>query len=86
MTPEEARLAMRRASSWRTICEVHREMFDICETLPDPVKSRIQNLVIEAFIMGKKMDAKLREYCAAWDEGFYAVNTDRREDIQRRRA
>lgn len=77
---------MRRASSFRTICEVHREIFDACEGLPPAEKEVIQNLVIEAFIMGKKIDAKLREYKADWDAGFYDKNNDRRVDRQRRSA
>lgn len=85
MTREEALVALRRASSFRTICEVHREIYDAAETLPEPQKSEIQNKILEAFIMGKKMDAKLREYKADWDAGFYEVNTDRRADRHRRK-
>lgn len=84
MTREEALVAMRRASPWRTICEVHREIHDACEALPEPTKTKIQDLVIEAFIMGKKIDARLREYKADWDAGFYEKNIDRRADRARR--
>lgn len=84
MTREEALVAMRRASSFRTICEVHREIYDAAELLPPADKEKIQNLVLDAFIMGKKMDAKLREYKADWDAGFYEVNTDRRADKRKR--
>lgn len=86
MTPEQAVGHMKRASSFRTICEVHREMFDLCDELSEPQKSAFQNLVIEAFIMGKKMDAKLREYKADWDAGFYELNRDHRQDSARRKA
>lgn len=86
MTRDEALVSMRRASSFRTICEVHREIFDLCETLPEPVKTKVQDLVIEAFIMGKKIDARLREYKADWDAGFYDLNPDRRADRARRNA
>lgn len=85
MTRDEARIAIRRASSFRTICEVHREIYDLAEILPEPQKENLQNLVLDAFIMGKKMDAKLREYKADWDAGFYEVNTDRRADRLRRK-
>lgn len=81
ITREEALALMRRASSWRTICEVHREIYDLCEGMPD-----VRELVIEAFIIGKKMDAKLRAYKADWDEGFYGKNDDHRADSKRRKA
>lgn len=84
MTRDEALKAMRRASPWRTICEVHREIYDACVALDEPLKSTIEELVIEAFIMGKKMDAKLREYKEDWQDGFYEVNKDRRADRARR--
>ena len=85
MTRDEALVALRRASSYRTICEVHRELYDAAEHLPTAEKEKIQNLVLDAFIMGKKMDAKLREYKADWDAGFYELNTDRRADRHRRK-
>lgn len=86
MTREEALVAMRRASSFRTICEVHREIYDAADALPEPLKAKVQDLVIEAFVMGKKIDARLREYKADWDTGFYQLNTDRRADRARRNA
>lgn len=86
MTREEALAQMKRASSFRTICEVHREIYDAAATLPESQRDRIHGLVIEAFIMGKKMDAKLREYKADWDTGFYEENTDHHSDSKRRRA
>jgi hypothetical protein len=79
MTREEALNWMRRASSWRTICEVHREIYDALED------EKLKDLVLEAFIMGKKMDATLREYKADWDAGFYGKNEDRRADSKRRK-
>lgn len=81
MTREQALAEMRRASSFRTICEVHREIFDLAAGQPD-----LQELVIEAFIMGKKMDSKLREYKLDWDAGFYGRNEDHRADSRRRKA
>jgi hypothetical protein len=85
MTRDEAMLQLRcKASSWRTICEVHREMFDLAETLPEPDRTKLQELVIDAFIMGKKMDGKLKDYKADWDAGFYDLNTDRSEDRAKR--
>lgn len=78
MTREEALKQLKRSSSFRTICEVHREIYEATED------QKIRDLVVEAFIMGKKMDAKLREYKPTWDDGFYEVNTDRRADRKRR--
>ena len=71
---------MRRASSWRTICEIHREIYEACES------EKVRELVLEAFIMGKKMDAKLRQYKADWDAGFYEPNADHHSDSKRRKA
>lgn len=81
MNRDEALGHLRRASSWRTICEVHREIYEACESLP-----AVRELVIEAFVMGKKMDQKLREYKADWDVGFYERNVDHRADSKRRKA
>lgn len=86
MTRDEALANMRRSSSFRTICEVHREIFDSCGVLPESIRDHLQDLVIEAFIMGKKMDAKLREYKADWDNGFYEPNVDHHADSKRRKA
>jgi hypothetical protein len=85
MTRDEAKTQLRcKASSWRTICEVHREMFDLSEKLSEPYRTRLQELVIDAFIMGKKMDGKLKDYKADWDAGFYDLNTDRSQDRAKR--
>ena len=80
MTRDEALALMKRASSWRTICEVHRDIYDATQD------EKIRDLVLEAFVMGKKMDAKLREYKADWDAGFYLPNEDHRADSKRRKA
>jgi len=86
VTPEEILGQFRRASSFRTICEVHREIYDLCESLPDKEKMALRSLVIEAFVMGKRMDGKLREYKSDWDSGFYERNVDHRDDSRRRKA
>jgi hypothetical protein len=78
MTREEARLQLQcKASSFRTICEVHREIFDAAG-------EEIRELVIDAFIMAKKMDEKLKAYKVDWDAGFYELNADRAEDRKKR--
>ena len=85
MTRDEAVTQLRcKASSFRTICEVHREIYDASEYLEEPTKTHIRELVIDAFIMGKKMDGKLKDYKADWDAGFYELNADRAEDRTKR--
>lgn len=85
MTRDEALVQLRcKASSFRTICEVHREIYDATEGLDEQAKAHIRELVIDAFIMGKKMDARLKEYKSDWDQGFYDLNSDRAEDRAKR--
>jgi hypothetical protein len=86
MTDEELLAQMQRASSFRTICEVHREIYDGLGVLDEPLRSQLRAKVLEAFKMGKKIDARLREYKADWDAGFYQKNEDRRADRRARRA
>ena len=47
-------------SATRTICEVHREIYRAA--LKGKDKQVIIDLIQEAYVMAKKMDAKLREY------------------------
>jgi hypothetical protein len=85
MTRDEAKLQITcKASSFRTICEVHREIFDLAERMAWADRVALKELVIDAFIMGKKMDDKLKSYKADWDAGFYELNTDRAEDREKR--
>lgn len=86
MTKDEALRLMHQASSRRTICEVHREIYDACDGLFEPEKTEMRDLVIEAFIMAKKMAGKLCEYKSDWDAGFFGLNPDRRADIYKRTA
>ena len=57
----------------RTICEVHRELYDIAYTeLPESSqRARIMALLEEAYLMGKKMNAKLRQYKFDYDDGWW---------------
>lgn len=81
MNREEALTLLRcKASSFRTICEVHREIYDATEGINDPGMAKIRELVIDAFIMAKKMDERLRFYKSDWDAGIYELNNDRAED------
>lgn len=82
---EEARTLLRcKASSFRTICEVHREIYDATDALDPATQRRIRELVIDAFIMAKRMDKKLKFYKHDWDAGFYERNHDRAQDRQNR--
>ena len=58
---------------FRTICEVHREIYDILyENIPDGhVKKEIETRLEEAFLMAKKMNAKLRQYKHNYDDGWW---------------
>ena len=52
-----------RVSHRRTICEVFREMWDIVDCIPhEVVRKELKEKIIDGFIMGKKMNAKLIEY------------------------
>jgi non-homologous end joining protein Ku len=56
----------------RTICEVHREMYDIlCQ---DEEKNKeLINLLEEAFVMGKKLNYKLRQYKDNYDDAWWEL-------------
>ena len=57
----------------RTICEVHRELYDlIYDNMPaSQVKNDIEGKLEEAFLMAKKMNAKLRQYKHNYDDGWW---------------
>lgn len=76
---EQALRALRYVTgSKRTICEVHRMLYDEIEKVADPeAKARMAALVEEAFLLGKKMDAKLRQYKGKHPESWYeAIKPD----------
>lgn len=55
----------------RTICEVHREMYDRLEELGlvnDPIIEKLE----EVYALGKKMDAKLRQIGEKKGPDWYA--------------
>lgn len=44
----------------RTICEVHREIYDLINEINDePLKRKIVSKLIDAYVMGMKMNDKL---------------------------
>ena len=71
----------------RTICEVHREIYDIlvielATTRPDVIE-KIVPLLEEAFIMGVKLNKALVEHKLSQD--FTAEQTDIKTALARRR-
>ena len=57
-------------SGMRTICEVHREMYDIVIE-DDVVNEHLIELLEEAFQMAKKMNQKLRQYKNNYDDNWW---------------
>lgn len=61
----------------RTICEVHREMYDILyEDLVSDRREEVLSRLEEAYSMAKKMDAKLRQYKNNYDDGWWEQERD----------
>lgn len=61
-----------KSQKFRTICEVHREIYDLIYELPDSErKNQIEEKLEEAFLMAKKMNAKLRQYKNNYDDGWW---------------
>jgi hypothetical protein len=56
----------------RTICEIHREMYDILfEDLTTDRREEVLSRLEEAYGMAKKMDAKLRQYKNNYDDNWW---------------
>ena len=66
----------------RTICEVHREMYDIMynNLHLNPRYEELTTKLDEAYQMAKKMDAKLRQYKNNYDDGWW--EKERKEVIK----
>lgn len=62
---------------YRTICEVHREMYQEIQRLPNTYsldklrRGKLLELLKTAFGMGKKMTNRLRKYKYDYDEGWW---------------
>jgi hypothetical protein len=69
----------------RTICEVHREIYDI---VYDNEDEKLKDLVNEAYILAKKMDAKLRQYKNNYDDDWWEKEREKviREKIEMRKS
>lgn len=67
----------------RTICEVHREIYDI---IYDQDNEELKDLLNEAYGLAKKMDAKLRQYKNNYDNDWWEKERAEvvKEKIERR--
>lgn len=54
-----------RALSDTTICGVQRQLWHYINQLPEPQRTDAEVLLAAAYVMGSKMDRKLREYKTA---------------------
>jgi hypothetical protein len=72
-------------SGRRTICEVHREIYDLVLTITDPeLCKEIVPKIIDVYIMGNKMNDRLNEYKKNWEKDFYGPNEDWSQDSRKR--
>jgi hypothetical protein len=76
---------------FRTICEVHREMYDIViekgyKGNLMPSDEKLIQLLKESFVMAKKMNNKLRQYKFNYDDGWWerTNKADFKEKLDRR--
>jgi hypothetical protein len=73
----------------RTICEVHREIYDeLNSSLRDhPKYNELSDKLQEAYTMAKKMDAKLRQYANNYDDGWWEKEKEQviKEKLQLRK-
>lgn len=74
-----------KVNQFRTICEVHREMWDIVEVMPqEDLRKELQERLIIVYVMAKKMEEKLRENKHDWDKDFWEANKNYDKDLLRR--
>ena len=66
-----------KSQKYRTICEVHRELYDLVYAhMPNgPVKKDIEDKLEEAFLMAKKMNDKLRQYKFNYDDDWWELQS-----------
>ena len=70
----------------RTICEVHREMWDLIHD-EDYKLEDLKDLLNESYGYAKKMDAKLRQYAFNYDDDWWEVESKevRKQKLETRR-
>ena len=76
-------MSMRDASNARTICEVLREINDICQG-NDKRDKAIRKKLAEAERMAKKMSYKLLEYNREIFVDYWEENKDKEKDLKNR--
>lgn len=77
----------------RTICELHRELYDLCVTglydKDSKLMAQMVKVLEDAFIMGVKMNKKLCKYklgtSSKWDEKEYRNKDVSKDEIVARR-
>lgn len=79
----------KRVSSIRTICEVHREIYDIImddKNIDSKLANELIELLEEAYQMAKKMNHKLRQYKYNYDDEWWEKTRDEiiKEKLKRR--
>lgn len=67
-----------KTQKFRTICEVHREIYDLIYLhMPQgTARQEVENKLEEAFLMAKKMNAKLRQYKHNYDDGWWEKESE----------
>lgn len=80
----------KRVSCFRTICEIHREIYDIITENKDvskDLKNKIIFLLEDAYKIGKKMECKLRQYKNNYDDDWYQKTSTKiiKEKLQKRK-
>ena len=61
-------------NSSRTICEIHREIYDVLieeKTIDPKIANKLIDLLEDAYKVGKKIDGKLRQYKFNYDDGWW---------------
>ncbi|OEU68394.1 MAG: hypothetical protein BBJ57_02190 [Desulfobacterales bacterium PC51MH44] len=80
MVDSDHPLAKDFIASSRTICEVHREIYNIVIG-KDCVDEEIIHLLEEAFDMAKRMSKKLRQYYSNYDNGWWEKTADHKQKL-----
>jgi hypothetical protein len=73
-----ARLKSNKPQKFRTICEVHREIYDLVyDNMPDnKTRELLEEKIEEAFNMAKRMNAKLRQYKFNYDDDWWEKESE----------
>lgn len=77
----------KRVNIFRSICEVNREIYEgiLDSDLDNKSANELIDLVEEAYVMGKKMDRKLRQYKHNWDDDWWKKNKNFEVALERRK-